>query len=232
MTNETTPPSATAFNDALALFNAGNWAGALARVDEALAQDPVLELAYLLRARCLVRLNEWMPAREAFAQTLRINAGNYSAWLEAGHLCKQMGELKQAAMSYQRAIDVAPERYEALLGMARVMLLLGELPNARSLLASAAGRNGEVDETLARYRELAAEEATPGAFASSAAMSSLYTDKLSPATRTTSKPPWRVRAPSIGWRWARSMTRSWPSASTPTRLMCCWTWQATPASTA
>ena len=332
--------STASFNDALTAFHSGDWAGALARVDEALTQDPALEPAHLLRARCLVRLNEWMPAREAFAQTLRLNARNYSAWLEAGHLCKQMGELKQAAMSYQRAIDVAPERYEALLGMARVMLMLGELPhaqrahqeaaqaaqaregavlrqvhhlmgqywlesgrhaeaaqcfvaalrvpeasvndaaevqmdlgmallrlgrrdeamrvltlasgatqehtlsrlamlsfrqnlwqealevmrrcvalhpqsvnahwnlahlltecwqmneakavlakaqalgdvpNARSLLASAAGRNGEVDETLALYRELAAQEDVPGAFASSAAMSSLYTDKLSPA---------------------------------------------------
>jgi len=123
--------STASFNDALAAFHSGDWAGALARVDEALTQDPALEPAHLLRARCLVRLNEWMPAREAFAQTLRLNARNYSAWLEAGHLCKQMGELKQAAMSYQRAIDVAPERYEALLGMARVMLMLGELPHAQ-----------------------------------------------------------------------------------------------------
>jgi len=329
----------SAFNAANALFKQGQWADALARVDEALAQDEALELGWLLKARCLVRLNEWMPAREAFAQTLRVNPANYSAWLEAGHLCKQMGVLEQAAMSYQRAIDVSPDRFEALLGMARVMVLqgqlqlaerahldaaakaqalgaervhqvhhlmgqywlesgrsaeaaqcfamalrvpgvsvdaaaevqmdlgmalmrlgrrdeamrvltlasgatneatlsrlamlsfrqnlwqealevmrrcvalhpqsvnarwnlahllaecwqmqearevlaqaqaLGEVPNARSLLAAVAGRTGDVDETLARYRELAAEEAVPGAFASSAAMSSLYTDKLSP----------------------------------------------------
>ena len=329
----------TLFNEANALFKQGQWAHALARVDQALAQDAALELAWLLKARCLVRLNEWMPAREAFAQTLRLNPANYSAWLEAGHLCKQMGVLEQAAMSYQRAIDVSPDRFEALLGMARVMVLqgqlplverahldaadkaqalgaervhqvhhlmgqywlesgrsaeaaqcfamalrvpgvsvdaaaevqmdlgmallrlgrreealrcltqasgatneatlsrlamlsfrqnlwqeaievmrrcvalhpqsvnarwnlahllaecwqmqearevlaqaqaLGEVPNARSLLAAVAGRTGDVDETLARYRELAAEEAVPGAFASSAAMSSLYTDKLSP----------------------------------------------------
>jgi protein O-GlcNAc transferase len=115
-----------AFNAANAAYKNQAWQEALTLCDEALAQDPQLELAALLKARCLVRLGEWMPAREAFAQTLRINMGNYSAWLEAGHLCRQMGELQQAAMSYQRAIDVTPQRYEALLGMARVLALQGD----------------------------------------------------------------------------------------------------------
>lgn len=113
-----------------AAFKAGQWQEALGGCAQLLAtadaSSPQLELVYLLQARCLVRLGQWMPAREAFAQTLRRNPANYSAWLEAGHLCRQMGELHQAALSYQRAIDVAPQRYEALLGMARVMALQGE----------------------------------------------------------------------------------------------------------
>lgn len=113
------------FNAANAAFKKQNWQEALTLCDQALAQDPQMELAALLKARCLVRLSEWMPAREAFAQTLHINMGNYNAWLEAGHLCRQLGELQQAAMSYQRAIDVAPQRHEALLGMARVLAVQG-----------------------------------------------------------------------------------------------------------
>ena len=96
------------------------------------------ELKCLQRARSQVAQGEWMAARESFAQTLRLNMGNYSAWLEAGHLCRQMGELQQAAMSYQRAIDVAPHRYEALLGMARVMAQQGELSVAEQAYADAA----------------------------------------------------------------------------------------------
>ena len=96
------------------------------------------ERSCLQRARSQVALGEWMAARESFAQTLRLNMGNYSAWLEAGHLCRQMGELQQAAMSYQRAIDVAPHRYEALLGMARVMAQQGELSVAEQAYADAA----------------------------------------------------------------------------------------------
>lgn len=147
---EQQPASTEALAAAHAAFQQEQWQQALALCDEALAQNAQQELAWLLKARCLVRLGEWMPAREAFAQTLRINKGNYSAWLEAGHLCRQMGELQQAAMSYQRAIDVAPQRYEALLGMARVLMLQGhEANSARAYndaaqAAAASGKAGAV----------------------------------------------------------------------------------------
>jgi predicted O-linked N-acetylglucosamine transferase (SPINDLY family) len=115
------------------IFNAGNaafkkeqWEEALAACDKALQHHAGFIQAHLLKARCLVRLGRWMPAREAFAQTLRLDPSNYSAWLEAGHLCKEMGELGQAAASYQRAIHVAPKRHEAYLGMSRVMALQGQ----------------------------------------------------------------------------------------------------------
>ena len=143
-----------AFNEAFAAANAAfqqeEWPQALALCEEVLAQNAQQELVWLLKARCLVRLGEWMPAREAFAQTLRINMGNYSAWLEAGHLCRQMGELQQAALSYQKAIDVAPLRYEALLGMARVLMLQGHEANANrayqdaAQAAAASGKSGAV----------------------------------------------------------------------------------------
>jgi predicted O-linked N-acetylglucosamine transferase (SPINDLY family) len=71
-----------------------------------------------------------MPAREAFAALLRAHPQQYSGWLEAGHLCRQMGELQQAAGAYQRAMDAAPERYEAPLAMARVLHQLDQKPLA------------------------------------------------------------------------------------------------------
>ena len=102
-----------AFNAGNAAFKKGEWEQALTHMTQALTHHEGLVVAWLLKARCLVRLSQWMPAREAFAQTLRLDPKNFSAWLEAGHLCKQMGELGQAAAAYQRAMDVAPERYEA-----------------------------------------------------------------------------------------------------------------------
>lgn len=109
------------FNRGNAAFRAARWSAALADFNAALTLEPMLEPAALQRARCLVQLNHCMPAREAFAQVLRLNPANYSAWLEAGHLCRSMGEMKQALAAYQRAIDAAPQRYEAFLGMTRAL---------------------------------------------------------------------------------------------------------------
>ena len=71
-----------------------------------------------------------MPAREAFATVLHQEPDNFTAWLEAGHLCRQMGELQQAAGAYQRAMDAAHQRYEAPLAMARVLHPLDQKPLA------------------------------------------------------------------------------------------------------
>jgi protein O-GlcNAc transferase len=118
-------------------FNAANQAWREHNAEEALnlysyaaLLNPSLVLAHLGRARCLVQLSRWMPAREAFAAVLRLEPTHYSAWLEAGHLCRQMGELKQASSSYQRAIDAAHQRYEAPLAMARVLHQLDQKPLA------------------------------------------------------------------------------------------------------
>jgi predicted O-linked N-acetylglucosamine transferase (SPINDLY family) len=115
-----------AFNAGNAAFRQGDWAQALASYDEAAKAEPEMAATHLGRARCLVKLVLWMPARAAFAECLRLEPSHYSAWLEAGHLCRQMGELEQAAGAYQRAIDAAPHRYEAPLAMARVLISLGQ----------------------------------------------------------------------------------------------------------
>lgn len=125
------------FERAQTLFKEQKWDAALQALDALVAIAPTFDAAHLMRARCHVHRNSFMPAREAFAQTLRLNPNNYSAWLEAGHLCRQMGELKQAVLSYQKAIGVAPQRYEALLGMARVQMQQGQWDVAEQAYASA-----------------------------------------------------------------------------------------------
>ena len=90
-TNETT--AAMAFNEANAAYKTGDWQQALLCAENALAAHAGLVPAHFMKARCLVKLGQAMAAREAFAQTLRLDAGQFSVWLEAGHLCKQMGEL-------------------------------------------------------------------------------------------------------------------------------------------
>jgi tetratricopeptide (TPR) repeat protein len=115
----------TEFNVGNQAWRQGNFVRALEHYTEASLLNPGLSVAHLGRARCLVQLDDWVQAREAFAQTLRLDSTNYSAWLEAGHLCRQQGELEQAALSYQRAITLHPQRYEAPLGLARVLEQIG-----------------------------------------------------------------------------------------------------------
>jgi predicted O-linked N-acetylglucosamine transferase (SPINDLY family) len=134
----------TRFNAGNAAWRSQNWAGALAEYEAALALEPTFELALLGRARALVRLGQWMPAREAFASLLRAHPQQFSGWLEAGHLCRQMGELQQAAAAYQRAMDAAPERYEAPLAMARVLHQLDQKPLAAQAFEQAMTLAGTV----------------------------------------------------------------------------------------
>jgi predicted O-linked N-acetylglucosamine transferase (SPINDLY family) len=133
------------FNAGNAAFRQGQWEQALALVTQALSQQANLVPGWLLKARCLVNLVQWMPAREAFAQTLRLDPKNFSAWLEAGHLCKQMGELGQASAAYQHAINVAPERHEAYLAMARVMAQQGNVDLANRAYNDAVKRAAAKD---------------------------------------------------------------------------------------
>lgn len=145
--------AAQAFNQANALFKQGKSDEALRWALAAVELAPELAQAWFLKGRCHVVLMEYPQAQAAFAQALRLDGANYSLWLEAGHLCRQMGDLPQATVAYQKAIDLNPHRHEALLGMARVMVLLGHFEAAdlawRDALA-AAGQAEKEPEKLKR----------------------------------------------------------------------------------
>lgn len=162
----TDPEVARVFNAANDAFQRSRYEDALGGFDRALSLHPTLVVAQLGRARCLVKLGEWMRAREAFAAVLRLEPSNYSAWLEAGHLCRQMGELQQAIGAYDRAINAAPTRYEAPLAKARVLEQMGQLQEGavayeraqRAVLEEESpaptrlARLRELHQLMARYR--------------------------------------------------------------------------------
>jgi predicted O-linked N-acetylglucosamine transferase (SPINDLY family) len=68
---------------------------------------------------------------------------------------------------------------EALESLAKAEAIAPQ-PGAKSMRASVAGRSGDADTALALYKALADEEGPGSKMHSSAAMSSLYSDKLSP----------------------------------------------------
>jgi protein O-GlcNAc transferase len=151
------PVAVTAYNEGNAHFRAGRWAQAAACYEHALTDNPQLELAALQLARCCVNVGDGVAARQTFTQLLKAFPNNYSAWLEAGHLCRQQGVPQQAVASYQKAVQVAPERFEARLGLARVLEDLGEFEAAaasyhHALTAAGAEKNRLVHWRMAKYR--------------------------------------------------------------------------------
>ncbi len=147
------------FNEALALYRQGQWGEALGALEPALQAAPALVPGWLLKARCHVQLGQTAAALQAFADCLARDEGNYSAWLESGHLHRLNGSLDVAREAYARAIALAPQRHEALLGMARLLMQRGEHAQASQTAQHAldaaervsAQRRGELALVLARY---------------------------------------------------------------------------------
>ena len=96
-------------------------------------------------------------------QATQLHPNEATAWANLAHVHVESWQLQEA---------------EAALAHA---LTLGPVPSELSLRAAMAGKRGDVDTTMALYRQLAASESRPGPMASSAAMSSLYSDRLSAA---------------------------------------------------
>lgn len=106
------------------------------------------------------RLNRWQEALSVLRRNVELHPDTATARWNLAHLLAECWQMEEAERMLHQA--------EAL----------GPMPGARSMRASMAGRRGDADTALAIYRELAAE--TGGAsYASSAAMSSLYSDSLS-----------------------------------------------------
>lgn len=117
-------PAAAWFNTGNVLFDLGRWAEAQQRFEQCVALTPAVsddlaESAYLQAARCAVKQGGLVAARAHFAAVLRLNPQQFSAWLEAGHVCRTQGAIEQMLGAYQRATVAAPQRWEGHLALAR-----------------------------------------------------------------------------------------------------------------
>ncbi|MFT4173946.1 MAG: tetratricopeptide repeat protein [Rhodocyclaceae bacterium] len=150
-------PGATWFNLGNAQFEAGKWADAQGSLQRALELDPSLEAAALLLARCAVQQGQWRHARECFAEVLKGNPNNFSAWLECGHLCRRLGVPAQALICYRKAVDTAPGRWVGHAYLARAHEEAGEWDPAtvhgyRALLCDDSDRGLQPLRVLGRAR--------------------------------------------------------------------------------
>ena len=107
--------------------------------------------------------NFGLEAIEVMKRAIGLYPQDAQAWANLAHVQAENWHLEEAAA----ALDEATSR--------------AELPASQvlSIRAALAGKRGDSDAALAIYQQLAAAEPTPGGMASSAAMCSLYSDRLS-----------------------------------------------------
>lgn len=143
-----------------ALWRLGRTEEAQAQMSAASAATAEHTLARL--AALAFRLNLWQEAGEVARRNLALHPSSATATWNLAHLLAECWQMDEAEQLLARAETLAP------------------MPNATAMRASIAGRRGDASEALRLYRQLAARPETGGQYASSAAMSSLYCDELSP----------------------------------------------------
>jgi protein O-GlcNAc transferase len=148
---------AQAFDEANQFFKARRWAQAQTSYETVLKEMPQLEPAALQWVRCLVLQGRQMEAREGFSKVLQNFPNNYSAWLEAGHLCRQQAQQPQAQVCYAHAIGLAPDRFEARLSLARLLEDMsqfdaGAVEYHRALQAGGADKARTLHWRMAKFR--------------------------------------------------------------------------------
>ena len=152
-------PAAMVFNLANALTDLGHHQEALQACDDALAREPAMPQAWLLRARALKALGRLEAARDAYADIVRGDDKAFSAWLELGNVCRQLGDAARAAECHARAAQCRPEDPRGHLAAARALEAIGRHDDAavhyHRALTACAGKAPEVAEMhhqMGRFR--------------------------------------------------------------------------------
>ena len=107
------------------------------------------------------RYNLWHEAQAVLRRNVELHPDSHTAHWNLAHALAESWDMQGALESLAQAEAIAPQS------------------GAKSMHASIAGRTGDADTALRLYKELAAEEGPHSSMHSSAAMSSLYSDRLS-----------------------------------------------------
>lgn len=89
-------------------------------------------------------------ALHEFEKELKTDPTNAGASYEIGELHRKNGQVKQARQFFARAVELQPDFEEARIGLARVLVELGQPREALPHLQAAAGRNAENE--VSRYQ--------------------------------------------------------------------------------
>ena len=125
-----------------------------------LASAATLEPTLARLGAIAFRHNLWQEGLMVLRKCVELYPQSPNAHWNLAHLLAESWQMDEAEQVLQEAEKLAP------------------MPGAKSMRASIAGRQGDADTALRLYSELANEQGQEGKFASSSAMSSLYSDQL------------------------------------------------------
>lgn len=112
-------------------------------------------------AETMFRFNYWEQAQEVLKRNLKLHPNSAQGHWNLAHAYAESWLMDDAMAELEKAEKIA------------------EQPGAESMRAKVAAQIGHIEEALSRYSDLANKEGKESAYRSSAAMSSLYSDKLS-----------------------------------------------------
>ncbi len=114
-------------------------------------------------AQTAFRFNEWQGALDVLRRSVELHPDSATAWYNLAHMLAECSMLQEALQTLDKAEALADK----------------PLVGATSLRGAIAGRTGDADQALAHYQSLA-DGPEADRMRSSAAMSSLYSDSLTP----------------------------------------------------
>lgn len=151
-----------------ALNAAEQQAAALPVAERAARLFPDLAQAHLAKAQQLARLGRYSDAGPEFERALQLAPGQLDSLLGMGEVQQKQGDYPASLQSYRSALAADPGNAAAILGVARSLLFLRKIAEAREVLESGIKnhpRDGRLHFELARVysrlgeRDLAAREA-------------------------------------------------------------------------
>jgi enediyne biosynthesis protein E4 len=112
---------------------------------EALALDPAHEDSLYYLGHCLLQMGDHEGAAEAFRELTRVNRSSHRGWRQWA-LVRAAGavttaDMTEAAAALERALEINPEETGALITLAEVEILQGELDSAEQRLRWACRSN-------------------------------------------------------------------------------------------
>ena len=125
------------FEKALAMFQAGNSAEALAVIDAALGAGPQDPSLYNLKGLAASELGRDQEAEESFRTVIRLAPNAALGYNNLGVLQAKLGHNQDAAASFRKAHVREPENFTSLLGLGASLAALQKYDEAASYLQKA-----------------------------------------------------------------------------------------------